>query len=155
MKLSTVLIVILSIIAGFALIIFNGTSDIIEKISGTILLDGMLISLLIMMCLDILTGLITAQMGRSPNTDDGKFSKKVFVKGLVSKGMILIVISLAIIVNFAVHNNMIRDIVTLFYILEEGFSILENCTYAGVPIPNRLKKILSALEEDIEKSEDT
>jgi toxin secretion/phage lysis holin len=59
------------------------------------------------------------------------------------------------IIDSKIINNggIIRNAVILFYISNEGISILENAANAGLPIPKKLKDVLAQLYVN-NKSED-
>lgn len=44
--------------------------------------------------------------------------------------------------------NALRSAVILYYISNEGISILENLCRIGVPVPQKLRSILENLKED-------
>lgn len=76
-----------------------------------------------------------------------KLSSEIGFKGLLKKIVMFIVIAVA----FAVQNLMgntvpLREVVIMFYIANEGISILENAAIF-IPIPDKLRSVLLQLRE--------
>ena len=69
------------------------------------------------------------------------------MKGITKKGLILIVLLVAVMLDRLLDNGtwMFRTLIAYFYIMNEGISILENCAALGVPIPEKLKQALKQL----------
>lgn len=103
-------------------------------------MDGMLKALIIMMVLDYITGIMRAIV-------DKKLSSAVGFKGICKKVLILIMVGIANIVDTNVVGNgaALRGVVICFYMSNEGLSILENASYLGLPVPEKLKDILAQL----------
>lgn len=105
-----------------------------------------------MMTLDYITGLITGAMGVSNKTEGGKLSSRAAFAGLVKKGVVLLVVLLAVLIDFAVANsagvtfNAVTGATCLWFIASEGVSVLENAAELGVPIPAVLRKALEVLK---------
>lgn len=113
--------------------------------------DILLQALLTVMALDILTGIAVAVgPSRSPKTKSGGFSKRVFRKGLVQKGLILAIVAVSVILDTVIGVEVLRDVVIMFYVLEEVISIIENARHLGVPIPAKLVQVLDILEAEVE-----
>lgn len=86
-----------------------------------------------------------------------KLSSQIGYKGISRKIFILVTISVSylideyIIINIMAETKSMTLIVTIFYISNEGISILENANKIGIPIPNKLKQVLlSVRNEEIE-----
>lgn len=95
-----------------------------------------LIVLLIFMGMDYITGLIKAYMTK-------KLSSKVGLKGLFKKILILIIVSFCCMIDkLTGTSGLLRNFIILYYILNEGLSILENISASGVPIPEKIKEAL-------------
>ena len=109
-------------------------------------LDGLLIALLVFMTLDYLTGVMCAVVDR-------KLSSAVGFRGIFKKALILIMVGIANIVDVHVvgTGSALRGAVICFYLSNEGLSLLENAAYIGLPIPEKLKEILSQLHHRTEK----
>ena len=110
-------------------------------------MDGMLKALIIMMVLDYITGIMRAIV-------DKKLSSAVGFKGICKKVLILILVGIANIVDMNVvgTGSALRGVVICFYMSNEGLSILENASYLGLPVPEKLKDILAQLhKKDMDK----
>nr|DAI90571.1 MAG TPA: holin [Caudoviricetes sp.] len=104
--------------------------------------DTCLIVLVLFMCLDYATGLISAGI-------QGKLNSKIGYKGIAKKASILIVLIVAVLLDRLLNNGIwaFRTLVCYFYIANEGISILENCGKCGVPLPQKLLKALEQLRK--------
>ena len=112
-------------------------------------LDGLLIALIIFMALDYVTGIMCAVL-------DKTLSSRVGFRGIFKKALILIMVGIANIVDVHVvgTGSALRGAVICFYLSNEGLSLLENAAYIGLPIPEKLKEILSQLHHRDEKEAD-
>ena len=98
--------------------------------------------LIIIMVLDYASGLIKAVY-------TGTMSSKIGFKGLLKKVTILVIVALANVVQQLTGDNVaIREIVIVFYIANEGISVLENAAVVLPNMPDRLKDILLQLRGD-------
>jgi toxin secretion/phage lysis holin len=90
--------------------------------------------------LDYITGLTVA-------VSEKTVSSAVGFKGIVKKVMIFALLFVAVQADKATGSNIIRSFTIMFYIANEGISVLENAGKLGVPYPAPLKNILVALKE--------
>ena len=113
-------------------------------------IDGLLIALIVFMVLDYITGLMCAII-------DKKLSSAVGFKGICKKVLIILLVGVAHIVDLHVvgTGSALRSAVVCFYLSNEGVSLLENTAHLGLPIPEKLKDILSQLHgrEDVKEDE--
>jgi len=66
----------------------------------------------------------------------------------------LLVVALAHVVDNCVGSGETwRNIAIVFYISNEGLSILENCVTCGLPVPEKLKEILINMEQTTNEEE--
>ncbi len=111
-------------------------------------LDGFLYALIAFVVIDYLTGLLAAGVQK-------KLSSEVGFKGIAKKIAIFLLVGIANIIDVDVIQNgtALRTAVIFFYLSNEGLSILENAGNIGLPIPEKLKTMLSQLKdkEDTEK----
>lgn len=111
-------------------------------------LDGFLYALIAFVVIDYLTGLLAAGVQK-------KLSSEVGFKGIAKKIAIFLLVGIANIIDVDVIQNgtALRTAVFFFYLSNEGLSILENAGNIGLPIPEKLKTMLSQLKdkEDPEK----
>ena len=100
--------------------------------------------LVILMVVDYISGVIVAAMGKSHKTEYGGLSSKVGFIGLAKKGLMLMVVLVATLLDGALNlgTQMCRDAACWFYVANEGLSIIENMNLIGVPFPEKLKEIL-------------
>ena len=112
-------------------------------------MDGLLTALLILMTIDYITGIMCAIV-------DKQLSSAVGFKGICKKVLILMLVGVAHIVDMHVvgTGEALRSAVICFYLSNEGVSVLENAGRLGLPIPEKLKDILSQLHGREEVKED-
>jgi len=100
------------------------------------------------MAADYLSGLAVAGMGKSPKTENGGLSSKVGWQGLLRKGMMMLVVLVAALLDKAMGDvHTFRDAACWFYVANEGLSLLENLAAAGVPFPAKLKELLEQTKD--------
>lgn len=127
--------------------IFNGTSVITAMAGGIIAVlfgawDKLLYTLMILMVLDYALGIIKAVYTKT-------LSSEIGFKGLLKKIAMLVIVALAnTIQNLMGGNIAVREIVIMFYIANEGISILENAAVILPQMPDKLKDILLQLRGD-------
>jgi len=117
--------------------------------------DVLMTVLVCCMAVDYLLGVIVAVMGKSRKTENGGLSSDIGFKGLLRKGVIMMMVLLASLVDRAigVDTNAFRTMACLFYIANEGLSVLENSALAGVPWPEKLKGALEQMKRRGEEKE--
>lgn len=110
--------------------------------------DTGLITLVIFMSIDYITGLIVAGIfHKSKKTNNGMLESRAGFKGLCRKGMILLVVLIATRLDLVIQTNFIRDAVVIGYIVNETLSIIENAALMGIPIPNAITKGIEILQD--------
>ena len=125
-KIFNAISIISGIVGGLCVNIFGGW-------------DAMLWALVTCMILDYISGVIKAVYNK-------ELSSEIGFNGLLRKVVILIVVALANVVQTFVGENIpIREIVIVFYIVNEGISILENVAVVYPKTPEKLKEILLQL----------
>ena len=112
--------------------------------------DKLLTVLVVMMAVDYISGVVVAAMGRSPKTEYGGLSSKVGSIGLAKKGLMLLVVLVAAMLDSAMGANhaVCRDAVCWFYVANEGLSFFENLSLAGVPFPAKVKELLGQKKDE-------
>ncbi len=102
--------------------------------------DGLLIALIVLSVLDYVTGVMCA-------ITDKKLSSAVGARGIFKKMLIFMLVGVGHIVdtNVVGTGSALRSAVLCFYLSNEGLSVLENTAYLGLPIPDKLKEILTQL----------
>jgi toxin secretion/phage lysis holin len=107
--------------------------------------DTLLIVLAVVMLIDYASGVLNAFYHK-------KASSKIGLQGILKKIGIALMVGLACLLDRVMPlNGAIRTAVLIFFICNEGVSILENMGAMGLPLPNALKNALKQLER---KSED-
>jgi len=103
--------------------------------------DQALITLIVFIVLDYLTGVLAAWCSRTLNSYVG-------LKGIAKKVLMLVLVGVAHQVDLLTGSTgIIRLAVLWFLIANEGLSILENVAALSVPIPDVLRKALEVLKE--------
>lgn len=109
---------------------------------------GLFWALIAFMATDYITGVVVAAINK-------QLSSEVGFRGLAKKLMILVFVSLGHIADMYVLGGtpVAMSAVMLFYIANEGLSIIENAGNLGLPVPKKLKDIMVQLKKESE-SED-
>lgn len=104
--------------------------------------DRALQALVWCMILDYVFGLLGAIKNKQVN------SETMFWGG-IRKGIILAVVSIAVMLDGLVGNNepIFRTLAVYFYVGREGWSITENLGILGVPLPAAISQVLTQLQE--------
>ena len=117
--------------------------------------DAAMITLIIFMAVDYLTGLIVAGVfHNSPKSEGGTLESKAGWKGLCRKGMTLLIVLIAARLDMLLGTNFIRNTVVIGYIANEAISIIENAGLMGVPIPSAIRKAVEVLQQKGEQGND-
>lgn len=116
----------------------------------------MLTIFVVMMGIDYITGWIVAWCGRSPKTESGGLSSKIGFIGISKKGIMLLIVLVATMLDKAIGNEtmVFQTSLVFYYIANEGLSILENAALLGVKFPEKLRKALEAIQEREDKPPD-
>lgn len=100
--------------------------------------DNTLRLLVAMMAMDYASGLAVAAMGKSPKTENGHVDSRAGLRGLLRKGLILMVLAVAAQIDVTMDSAFVRAATAWFYVVNEGISIVENAALAGLPLPEKL-----------------
>lgn len=131
--------------------ITTGILEIINLLTGK--LSPVMIACIIFMCCDIITGVATAFVKRSNKTATGKINSNAFLKGILKKICMLVMIVIGYELDIIFHTDMIQNVVMYWIIANEGFSILENAGALGLNF-KFLKKYFDQLAEPAEGEDD-
>lgn len=118
-----------------AKLVFGG---IIAAVSGFIGgMDGIMYALIAFITIDYATGVAVA-------VKEKKLSSEVGFWGLVRKVCILALVGVAHYIDCYVmqSGDVIRTVTAMYYIGNEGISILENCGNLGLPLPPKLMAVM-------------
>lgn len=100
------------------------------------------------MAVDYVTGILVAAVWhKSSKSETGALESNACFKGLLKKMMILLIVWMAAMLDRATGSEFVRTAVCLFYIGNEGLSILENSVIMGVPWPNTIKNVLEVMRK--------
>ena len=106
------------------------------------------------MGIDLVTGVVTAVMGKSKHSSSGSLSSKAGWIGLAKKFCILLMVVVGVRIDILVGTNYIRDTVCISFCLNELLSIVENTTLMGIPYPPVIKKAIDVLQTKVGRTED-
>lgn len=118
-----------------------------------------IIILVIAMIIDYITGMMSAWL-------NSELSSKKGIKGIVKKISYLALVAVAMIVDWLIccglqqinvnikYSVFFAVLVTVWLIINELISVLENLSRMGVPIPNFLKKLINRLKTTVDKGDD-
>jgi len=104
--------------------------------------DSLMYALVAFTVIDYGTGILCAAFEK-------KLSSEIGMRGIIKKVLIFLLVGVAHIVDAQLIGNggIVRTAVILFFLSNEGLSLLENSCRIGLPIPPKLKEILSQLHQ--------
>ena len=105
--------------------------------------DGMITALITLIILDYITGIIAA-------VAEKKLSSEAGARGIAKKVIMLLVVAVANVADRDIigEGNVLRSVTAMFYIANEGISLLENGARLGVPMPKKLIDVLAQLKKE-------
>lgn len=107
--------------------------------------DSAMMTLLIFMAIDYLSGLIVAGVFHSSDkSETGTLNSAACWQGLLKKGMTLVIVLVAARLDIVLGTAFVRDAVVIAYVVNETISIIENAGLMGLPVPD---VIMSAIEQ--------
>lgn len=116
--------------------------------------DAALITLLMFMVIDYISGLIVAGVFHNSNkTETGTLESKAGWKGLCRKCMTLLFVLIAYRLDLALGVAYIRDAVIIGFMANELISIVENAGLMGLPLPPVITKAIDVLTKKATESE--
>ena len=119
--------------------IFGGIVTAVSAFLGG--MDGIMYALLAFITIDYITGVAVAVKRH-------KLSSEVGFWGLVRKACILMLVGIAHYIDCYVTQNgdVVRTVVSMYYIGNEGVSILENCGNLGLPLPPKFMAVMAQIK---------
>ena len=104
--------------------------------------SGLLLALLLLVLLDYITGICVAIQTK-------QLSSQIGAKGITKKVAMFVVIAFCHVLDaYLLHAEAALETVsTIFYLSNEGISILENVGKLGVPLPQKVQTLLSYLKK--------
>lgn len=134
-----------------------------QKLGVTFYLLGLL---LVLMVIDYVSGMAASAVEAIDHPDDKQYgwSSKKGAKGIAKKVAYLCVIAASMVIDYVViktsgvlgvvlPNTMLSLLVSVWYLLNETLSIIENAGRIGAPVPNWLMKYIAALKDKIDSHE--
>lgn len=116
--------------------------------------DGALVTLMIFMGIDYITGLIVAGVFHtSEKTDNGALESRAGWKGLCRKGVTLLVVLVACRLDMLIGSNFFRDGAVIAFVANELISIVENAGLMGIHIPGVITRSIEVLKNKADKHE--
>jgi toxin secretion/phage lysis holin len=102
--------------------------------------DSLLYALIAFIAIDYITGVLVAIHSK-------KVSSEIGYKGISKKVMIFALVALGNIIDQYIisSGSSIRTMIIMFYLSNEGISIIENAGNIGLPLPRKLKDIMQQL----------
>ena len=135
-----------------------------HKLGVTFYLLGLL---LVLMVIDYVSGMAASAVEAIDHPDDKRYgwSSKKGAKGIAKKVAYLCVIAVSMVIDYivirtsgvlgvAMPNTMLSLLVSVWYLLNEALSIIENAGRIGAPVPNWLMKYIAALKNKIDSHEE-
>jgi len=104
--------------------------------------DSLLYALVAFVAIDYLTGILLAIYEKKVSSDIG-------YKGICKKILIFALVALGNIIDKYIigSGSTLRTMLIMFYLSNEGISILENTAKMGIPIPQKLKDVLLQIDK--------
>lgn len=135
--------------------IVRGTSAAAGVVVG--LMGGWDVSLRVLimfMVMDYVTGIVVAAERKSQKTEGGGLDSGVGLKGILKKLLMLLVVVMSVYLDMLIgQGSVLRSVVILFFVANEGLSILENVGLMGIKLPTSLTKALEKLSEEDKTNE--
>lgn len=110
---------------------------------------GLFWALIAFMALDYITGVIVAVIEK-------RLSSEVGFRGLAKKFLILVFVAVGHIADTYILGGTpaAMSAVMLFYMANEGISIIENAAALGLPVPKKLTNIMEQIKNKSESEEE-
>lgn len=130
----------------FFKLVFGGIVTAVSGFLGG--MDGIMYALIAFISIDYITGVAVAVKQK-------KLSSEVGFWGLVRKVCIIALVGVAHFVDvYVMHTgDIFRTAIALYYIGNEGVSLLENMGNLGVPLSKKLRDVLEQLKSDNDKED--
>ncbi len=101
--------------------------------------DTLLVTLITLIVLDYITGLIKGIYEKN-------ISSEIGYKGIIKKFLIVLIVGVSVAIQTILPQAIpLREITIMFFICNEGISILENCA-TMIPLPDKIKEVLLQLK---------
>ena len=118
--------------------------------------DAALVTLVIFMAIDYVTGLLVAGVfHNSGKTENGALESRAGWKGLCRKCITLLMVLVATRLDLVTGTNFIRDAVVIAFIANETISIVENAGLMGINIPPAITSAIEVLKKKSDSVDNT
>ncbi len=118
--------------------------------------DAALVTLVIFMAIDYVTGLLVAGVfHNSGKTENGALESRAGWKGLCRKCITLLMVLVATCLDLVTGTNFIRDAVVIAFIANETISIVENAGLMGINIPPAITSAIEVLKKKSDSVDNT
>ena len=107
--------------------------------------DMALQTLIIFMAADYASGMVLAGIFKKSKHGGGTISSKRCWRGLVKKGMQLVLVLAGYRLDLIAGTDFVRMAAIIAFISSELISIIENASLMGIPVPPALQKALEVL----------
>ena len=132
-------------------IIINSIAGAVGAVLGFMYgeVTGLFWALIAFMALDYITGVVVAVIEK-------RLSSEVGFRGLAKKFLILVFVVVGHIADTYILGGTpaAMSAVMLFYIANEGISIIENAAALGLPVPKKLTNIMEQIKNKSESEEE-
>lgn len=106
------------------------------------------------MVADYITGVMVALIWhKSDKTESGRLSSEAGFRGLAKKVGIIAFVWVSTLLDKAIGGEYVRTTVILFYIANEGLSVIENTAAMGIRYPKFVERALEALRAKADTGE--
>ncbi len=110
--------------------------------------DAALTTLLIFMAIDYLSGIVVAGVfKKSGKSENGALESRAGLKGLCKKGMMLLVVLVAVRLDMMTGTSFLKDAVIVALVANEALSIMENAGLMGVKWPPVISNAIDVLKK--------
>lgn len=118
--------------------------------------DAALVTLVIFMAIDYVTGLLVAGVfHNSGKTENGALESRAGWRGLCRKCITLLMVLVATRLDLVTGTNFIRDAVVIAFIANETISIVENAGLMGINIPPAITSAIEVLKKKSDSVDNT
>ena len=118
--------------------------------------DAALKALIFFMATDYVTGLIVAGIfKKSDKSESGGLESRAGFKGLLRKGMTLVIVFIAAQIDHLSGMTFVRNSTVVAFVTNEALSILENAGLMGVPMLPVITNALEVLRRRADSSAET
>ena len=141
MNIKNMILAVMSAVGGFFVSFLGGV-------------DAMLKAFIVFMAVDYITGVVVALVfHKSQKTAGGGASSKEGFKGIVKKLCMLMLVGVAHSLDLIMGADYLRAALIVFFLANEGLSILENVGLMGVKYPMFLVRALEVLRDKAERGD--